>query len=130
MRPTVEIGLLIERRPDLRRGRPVLAGTGVSVHRVVGWYKLGKSPAEIADNFGHVSLAQVHAALAYYHTNRDEIEKYLREEEEESEQLEEPDDRAESTIHPEVKKITGIVPADLDARTLYLEYLRERHSRD
>lgn len=85
---TVEIGQLIERRAELRRGRPILAGTGVSVHRVVGWYKLGKSPEEIADNFGHLSLAQVHAALAYYHANRDEIEGYLREEEEDADRLE------------------------------------------
>jgi uncharacterized protein (DUF433 family) len=88
MPATVEIGQLIERRPELRRGRPILAGTGVSVHRVVGWSKLGKSPEEIAENFGHVSLAQVHAALAYYHANREEIEGYLQEEEAEAEYLE------------------------------------------
>jgi uncharacterized protein (DUF433 family) len=80
MPATVEIGQLIERRPELRRGRPILAGTGVSVHRVVGWYKLGKSPDEIAENFGHISLAQVHAALAYYHANREEVERFLQEE--------------------------------------------------
>ena len=90
MPATVEIGQLIERRPELRRGRPILAGTGVSVHRVVGWYKLGKSPEEIAENFGHISLAQVHAALAYYHANREEIEGYL--EAEESEALESAED--------------------------------------
>ena len=88
MPATVEIGQLIERRPELRRGRPILAGTGVSVHRTVGWFKLGKSPEEIAENFGHISLAQVHAALAYYHANREEIEGYLEEEEAEAERLE------------------------------------------
>ncbi len=51
------------------------------MHRIVGWYKLGLSPEEIAENFGHLSLAQVHAALTYYHANRDEIEGYLRDEE-------------------------------------------------
>lgn len=51
------------------------------MHRIVGWYKLGLSPEEIAENFGHLSLAQVHAALAYYHSNRDEIEGYLHDEE-------------------------------------------------
>lgn len=76
-----DIGALIERRPETRGGRPVVAGTGVSVHRIAGWYKLGSSPEEIAENFGHLSLAQVHAALAYYHANRSEIETYLAEEE-------------------------------------------------
>ena len=55
----------------------MVAGTSVSVQRIAGWYKLGLSPEEIAENFGHLSLAQVHAALAYYHSNRDEIEAYL-----------------------------------------------------
>ena len=58
----------------------MVAGTTVSVQRIAGWYKLGLSPEEIAENFGHLSLAQVHAALAYYHSNRDEIETYLRDE--------------------------------------------------
>jgi hypothetical protein len=35
---------------------------------------LGVSPEEIADRIGHLSLAQVHAALAYFHANREEIE--------------------------------------------------------
>jgi len=87
MPTTVEISALIERRSDLHGGRPILAGTGVSVQRVVGWYKLGLSPEEIAANFGHVSLAQVHAALAYYHANREEIEDYLAAEEAEAKRL-------------------------------------------
>jgi len=70
----VEIGSLIEVDPDIRAGRPCLAGTGVSVHRVVGWYKLGLTPEEIAERIGHLSLAQVHAALAYYHANQRQID--------------------------------------------------------
>lgn len=83
----VDIGRLIERRPELRGGRPIVAGTGVSVHRIAGWYRLGLSPEEIAENYGHLSLAQVHAALAYYHANREEIEGYLRDEETEEDRL-------------------------------------------
>jgi uncharacterized protein (DUF433 family) len=87
MPSTVEISQLIERRQDLHAGRPILAGSGVSVQRVVGWYKLGLSPEEIAENYGHVSLAHVHAALAYYHANREEIDGYLAQEEAEAERL-------------------------------------------
>ena len=58
----------------------MVAGTSVSVQRIAGWYKLGLSPEEIAEDFGHLSLAQVYAALAYYHSNREEIEGYLRDE--------------------------------------------------
>ena len=73
----VEIGSLIEIDPEIRAGRPCLAGTGVSVHRVVGWYKLGLTPEEIAERIGHLSLAQVHAALTYYHANQRQIDEEI-----------------------------------------------------
>jgi uncharacterized protein (DUF433 family) len=73
----VDIGTLITRSPDICGGRPRVAGTGVSVRRIVGWYKLGLSAEQIADEFGHMTLAQIYAALAYYHANRQEIESDL-----------------------------------------------------
>ena len=77
----VDIGSLIERSPEIRNGRPCIAGTGVSVRRVVAWENLGLTPEEIAAKIGHVTLAQVHAALAYYYSNRDEIDRDLATEE-------------------------------------------------
>lgn len=74
MDTAVDIGTLIVRSPELRGNRPRLAGTGVTVRRIVGWYKMGLSPEEIVDKFGHLTLAHVFAALAYYHANREEIE--------------------------------------------------------
>lgn len=70
----INIGQLIVASPDIRFGRPRLAGTGVTVQSIVGLFKLGLSPEEIADEFGHLSLAQVYAGLAYYHANREQIE--------------------------------------------------------
>ena len=64
---------MIVKRPDLHYGRPVIAGKGVAVRTVVGHYKLGSTPEEIADDM-ELDLASVYAALAYYHLNRDEIE--------------------------------------------------------
>jgi uncharacterized protein (DUF433 family) len=69
-----DIGSLITRSHEIRGGRPRIAGTGVTVRRIVGWYQLGLSPEEIADRIDHLSLAQIHAALAYYHANRHEID--------------------------------------------------------
>ena len=83
-----DIGTLITRSPDIRGGRPRIAGTGVTVRRIVGWYKMGLSPEEIAEEMGHLTLAQVYAALAYYHANRDEIEQDITQEDEAAEQLE------------------------------------------
>jgi uncharacterized protein (DUF433 family) len=74
MASLVEIGTLIDRDPAIRGGRPKIAGTGLTVRRIVGWYKMGMTPEEIALEYPHLTLAQVHAALAYYHANRDEIE--------------------------------------------------------
>jgi uncharacterized protein (DUF433 family) len=71
---TVDIGTLVTRSPDIRGGRSRISGTGVTVQRIVEWYKLGLDPEEIADQFDHLSYAQIYAALAYYHANRAEIE--------------------------------------------------------
>lgn len=64
---------LIVHDPALRNGRPVIAGTGVTVRTIVGHYKLGLTAEEIADEMG-LQLAGVYAALAYYHLNKTEIE--------------------------------------------------------
>lgn len=72
----------------IRAGRPKIAGTGVTVMRVAAWYKMGMSPEEIATQYGHLSLAQVHAALAYYHANPEEIEADLADEEAFAEKVE------------------------------------------
>ncbi len=52
----------------------MIAGTKTSVRRVAVLYKQGASAEEIARRISHLSLAQVYAALAYYHANRNEIE--------------------------------------------------------
>ena len=62
-----DIGALIVQTPEIREGRPRIAGTGVTVRRLAVWYKQGLAPEAIADRIGHLTLAQVHAALAYYH---------------------------------------------------------------
>src|SRR5438132_13260398 len=83
----IEIGSLIDRDPAIRGGRPKIAGTGVTVMRVAAWYKMGLTPEEIATQYGHLSLAQVHAALAYYHANAEEIEEDLAQEQAFAERL-------------------------------------------
>ncbi len=88
MAKIADIGTYIVRTPKIRGGRPHIAGTGVTVRRIVGWYKLGLTAEEIAAEIPHLTLAQVHAALAYYHANREEIEAEIAAEEDETERLE------------------------------------------
>ena len=49
---------------------------------------MGEAPEEILGKFGHLSLAQVHAALAYYYANQEEIDADLASEDRETEVLE------------------------------------------
>lgn len=85
---SIDIGSMIDASPDFKNGRPCIAGTGITVHRIAIWYKLGHSPEEIARRYGHLSVAQVFAALTYYHANRDEIEAAIAADEMEADRLE------------------------------------------
>jgi uncharacterized protein (DUF433 family) len=73
--PSVNIGTLITRTPGLHGGVPHIAGKGVTVRRIVFWSReRGLTPEEIAERIGHVTLAEVHAALTYYYANQAEID--------------------------------------------------------
>jgi uncharacterized protein (DUF433 family) len=74
MATVTDIGTLLTQSPGICDGRLRIAGTGVSVRRIAGWYKLGWTPEEISRRNGYISLAQVHAALAYYHANQEAME--------------------------------------------------------
>ena len=81
MAAVVDIGTLIERSAEIHKGRPCIAGTGVTVRRIAGWHNLGLTPEEIAARIEHLTLARIHAALAYYHANREEIDSDIAAEE-------------------------------------------------
>jgi uncharacterized protein (DUF433 family) len=89
MATSIDIGTLISRRAEIRGGRPCISGTGVSVRRIAVWHNMGLTPEEIVENFGHLSLAQVHAALTYYHANKAEVDADLEAERQEADALEE-----------------------------------------
>ncbi len=88
MSSTIEIGSLIESSPDIRGGRPRIAGTGITVQRIVRWYQQGLTPNEIVVELPHLTLAQVFAALAYYHANRGEMDAVIAQSQAEAERLE------------------------------------------
>jgi uncharacterized protein (DUF433 family) len=59
------------------------------VRRIARWHNLGLIPEEIVQTFGgHLSLAQVHAALAWYYANQPDIDADLEAEDRETEALE------------------------------------------
>jgi uncharacterized protein (DUF433 family) len=79
---------LLTTSPDIRHGRPCIAGTRITVHRVAIWYKLGYSAEEIFHQYPHLTLAGVYAALAYYHANREEVDAEIEAEDAEAQRLE------------------------------------------
>src|SRR5262245_57701455 len=74
------IDTLLSRSPDVCGGRMRIDGTRVTVHQIATYYQQGWTPEEIADQYPHITLAQVYAALAYYHANRDEVDRELEQE--------------------------------------------------
>jgi uncharacterized protein (DUF433 family) len=61
-------------------GKPHILGHRINVEDVATWHeKMGMSPAEIVATYPTITLAQVHAALAYYQDHREEIEADIRE---------------------------------------------------
>ncbi len=58
--------------PGTCGGKPRIAGSRVRVKDVVIWHvHQGMAPAKIVSDFPHLTLADVHAALAYYHDHRE-----------------------------------------------------------
>ncbi len=67
--------------PGVCGGRTCITGSRVRVLDVYVLHELeGRSPDAIVTAFPAISLADVHAALAYYFDHKDEIEKDYRNE--------------------------------------------------
>jgi uncharacterized protein (DUF433 family) len=74
--------------PDICGGKPRIAGSRIRVQDVVTWHqKMGLSPDEIVSQYPTLTLADIYAALAYYHDNFDRIRQDLAESAETVEKL-------------------------------------------
>lgn len=72
----------LEIPPGGAGGKPRIAGHRITVQDIVTWHELqGRAADEIASDFD-LSLAEVHAALAYYFDHRGEIDALMRQAEE------------------------------------------------
>ncbi len=78
MEPTGEKSLTtahIELKAGVCGGKPCIAGTRIRVWDIHVWHDLqGKSPAEIATEFPQVTVADIYAALTYFHDHREEVQ--------------------------------------------------------
>jgi uncharacterized protein (DUF433 family) len=67
-------------RPGYCGGKPHILGHRIKVeHIAIAHERMGLSPAEIVAQHPTITLAQVHAALAYYYDHKAEIEADIEE---------------------------------------------------
>jgi uncharacterized protein (DUF433 family) len=69
----------VVKTPGVCSGRARIDGTRVRVYNVVALHKGGATDDGIREAYPDLTPAQIHAALAYYYDNRDEIEAELAE---------------------------------------------------
>jgi uncharacterized protein (DUF433 family) len=68
----------IEITPGIAGGKPRIAGHRITVQNIVIWHEaMGLTADEIAAEYG-LTLADVHAALAYYFDHRAEMDEAMR----------------------------------------------------
>ncbi len=76
---TIESINLIYRDPEVRGGRPCIVGTDLRVlDIVISKIFAERTPDQLAEDYA-LSMAEVYAALAYYHCNKAEIDEDIRE---------------------------------------------------
>ncbi len=81
MAETTKLAPHIVVTPGVRGGRPYIEGKGVAVaHVAIVHEELGVPVPEIMEDYD-LTPAEVHAALAYYHDHREEIDARQREDE-------------------------------------------------
>jgi uncharacterized protein (DUF433 family) len=62
-----------------KRGTVRIAGTRITLDTIVGAYNRGDTPDEIVYGFPSLSLADVHAVIAYYLRHREMVGAYIAE---------------------------------------------------
>ncbi len=67
---------------NIGQGKPLIAGTRTRVANIVAYYKLGYSAEELAREFPHLHLSQIHDALSFYYENKDEMDRAIDEDKE------------------------------------------------
>ena len=72
----------IVKEPGYCGGKATIDNSRVRVNNVVWLHMQGRTPAQILESYPDLSLAQVHAALAYYYDHVEEIQSELAREDE------------------------------------------------
>ncbi len=71
----------IVRVPGVVGGEPVIKGTRVSVRSIVLYFRAYRDIDRIRQAVPHISADAIKEALAYYEAHREEIDRYIAEDE-------------------------------------------------
>ncbi|MDQ7027105.1 MAG: DUF433 domain-containing protein [Anaerolineae bacterium] len=64
-----------------------ISNTRVTLHTLISTYRLGESPEAIHEGFPTISLADIYAIIAYYLANREVVDAYIQQVNDEAEQI-------------------------------------------
>lgn len=64
-----------------------IGDTRVSLETIIDSYLLGQRPEEIQSGFPFIDLADIYAIIAYYLKNREAVDRYLAEQEADSQRI-------------------------------------------
>jgi uncharacterized protein (DUF433 family) len=74
----------LEKNPD---GVIHIGGTRVTLDTIVAVFESGATPEEIVQRYSSLDIADVYVALGYYLRHRAEVEEYLRERQEQADEV-------------------------------------------
>ncbi len=94
----------IETSSDIRGGKPCISGTRIAVNDVVLMHlRLGQSLEQIAGHYD-ISLAALHAAMAFYYDHQAEIDQAMSEE---GTHLQELQEATPSLLQAKLRTLSG-----------------------
>jgi len=63
------------------------SNTRVTLHTIVGFFNQGASPEDIHEGFPTLALADIYAIIAYYLANREAVDTYIQQVDDEAERI-------------------------------------------
>ncbi len=62
---------------QLDDGTIIVTGTGIALEIIIARHNAGDTPMEIQEGFPSLELADIYSVIAYYLSNRDEVDAYV-----------------------------------------------------
>jgi uncharacterized protein (DUF433 family) len=95
----------IEITPGTCGGKPRIAGHRIKVQDIVIWHEqMGMSPDEIVYHYPSITLADVYAALSYYHDHLEEIRQQIADDEAFAKEIQA---KTPSLVQEKLRKMNG-----------------------